>query len=405
MGSTTGMSFTNLTEINGTTFYDVDLRGLLGQSDDVFAPIDLIKSYNEIPPVSSMINYMANAFVNMALIKVDKVTGKEVEASDSVADILLNPNYYQSTREFIRQSKIYRELFGNEYLFAYTGAGVSKIDRVKALFTLPDSNIEIEAKTKGHYFLQSVEIFDYLYKTNKMRQPIVVNQHGIVRHSNDNAIDQANYKGVSKLRSKSINISNLRAAYEARNVIITKKGVSVIISSDQGDGTGKIPLTESATNRLMQKFNERFGLKKKQDQYLIVEQPIAVHSVEHDFSKLEIFKECSSDVEELAQGFGIPSELFLSNVTYDNKLVAEKAFYQNTIIPQAQEWIEIINNLLCVNVGWKYKASYTHLPIMQADLSSRATTISTISDALNKAVQAGFMTLVEAKAEFKKYII
>jgi hypothetical protein len=64
-----------------------------------------------------------------------------------------------------------------------------------------------------------------------------------------------------------------------------------------------------------------------------------------DVDKLRLFEEVKADTEVLCDAFGVPFELLANQkgTTFENRRMAEKWLYVNTIIPEATEWVGALN--------------------------------------------------------------
>jgi hypothetical protein len=88
--------------------------------------------------------------------------------------------------------------------------------------------------------------------------------------------------------------------------------------------------------------------------------------------------------------------------TYENQHQAEKGLYVRTIMPEANEWIGGISSEF-LDGNTSIVAEYMHLPIFQEDLKSRGDSLTTMVNALSKALQDQAITIDQYKDELTKF--
>jgi hypothetical protein len=125
-----------------------------------------------------------------------------------------------------------------------------------------------------------------------------------------------------------------------------------------------------------------------------------------DLEKLRVFEEVEADFFKICDSFGISNQLFSTNrgVTFNNKKEAKKEFYQDTIIPEFNEWIGAVNQYFGTeNEGWKLIGDYSHLPIFQDNIKERSQSLQTIVNALSQALADNAIGLEQYQAELQKF--
>jgi HK97 family phage portal protein len=349
-----------------------------------------MKDFNEVPEVSAIINMKARAFSNMLLEVVSKQSGEEIKNTDRAAKILRKPNWFQGQAEYLMQTKLFREVFGNEYPFTLVPLGTQTIT---GLFTLPPNMVTIKILESKPYWLFSTMPDKIAYMTTFNGAQHVLEQ-GTYIHLNDNnaTINEANYlSGISKLNALNMPIQNIRAAYEARNVLIEKRGALGILSNAATDEFGNAPFDDDEKIAL-QKELEKYGLTKDQWQIILTGLNLKWQQMAIDADKLKLFEETREDTVKICDSYGVPYELLGSQkgTTFRNKEHAELQLYQDTIVPEAVEWIIGMNRLFKTeNRSWIIKGSYDHLPIFKEDMRLNAEVLDKIVTALSKALADG----------------
>src|ERR1041384_7045786 len=117
-------------EFGSDVFYPV------GMSVDTWGKGDLIRDFSEIPEINAVLNMKARMFLAGELKIVDK-NGKDAsKRHPEIAARLKNPNWFQDQKEFMRQTKLFHEIFGDEFIYNLFPVGM-KPSRSSGLFTLP----------------------------------------------------------------------------------------------------------------------------------------------------------------------------------------------------------------------------------------------------------------------------
>jgi len=384
----------------GSMFYPVT-----GESSIEWGEGKHLLDFLEVPEVNAVISWKIRAFSNMKISIISKTTGKEVTNQEKIVQVLRSPNYFQAQKEFLQQTKAFQEIFGNEFIYFLTPVGMP--NSVKGMFTIPPQMVQVRLIDKAPYFQQTS--FNELNKITYTWQgkEVAFDPKSII-HINKakaNVTDTDWVLGESPMTALQAPIRNIRAAYEARNVLIENRGALGILSNAGTDGTGSMmPMQEEEKEELQKSFS-RYGMTKKQWQVIITNLSLKWQQMAIDADKLKLFEETREDFVKICDGYGVNYELFGSQkgVTFANKLQAEKNTYQDTIIPEANEWIDALNRRFeTANKTWFIQGSFDHLPLLQEDLKDRATTINTLVKALNEAVSGGLMTLEQAQAELKR---
>lgn len=357
--------------------------------------------YLEVPEVASIINMKARAFANMKLQTVSKTTGLPVKVNES--RILNNPNYFQSQKEFLMQTKLFQEIFGNEVLYFLKGVGMP----VSAMFTLPPLFVDIDEMGRQPYWLERdfPEAVKYHIEWNGQRMALNTDDICHINNAKVKLLADDVYWGESTMKSLQAPISNIRAAYEARNVLIENRGALGILSNNSADGMGAtMPLDGDEKTALQNDF-KKYGVTKKQWQIIITSLNLKWQQMSIDADKLKLFEEVKADTEQICDAYGVPFEL-LSNqkgTTFENRKNAEKTFYTGTIIPEAEEWAGAINRKWDTEgKSWEVRATFEHLDIFSDNQRERAQSIAVLINGLSKALADGAITLDQYQKEMQK---
>ena len=113
--------------------------------------------------------------------------------------------------------------------------------------------------------------------------------------------------------------------------------------------------------------------------------------------------ECiESDFQSICAAYGADRDLFPSTkgATFENKNNGLRATYQNTIQPQADDFINTLNNALGLfKQGLYLEACYDHVPVLQEDKQMEEQAEKTQTEYLNIQLADGAITIEEYRAE------
>lgn len=392
-------------QIGGVFFYPI-----VGDID-VFKELEYLHAFTAIPELNSIINWKARAFSSGTLraFKNNKDAIGEEIFNDPVIALLKKPNWFQAEKEFLRQTKLFHEIFGNEYLYSFFGIGSSPI-KSKAFYSIPPNLMEVDYSQQSPFFLETEMPkgkVKYIYKMGSNPDYEIPIEQLI--HLNDNRVnitDQTRdqmLKGESKLKSLAPVINNLKMAYETRGVILKKRGALGILSNASTDVAGQVPLDLNEKQELQKQY-ETYGGLDGQQQLIITNANLKWQQMSVSPDKLGLFQETREDFFRMCDAYGVKQELFASDkgTTYENQKEAKKDAYDNTIIPEANEWISAIQNFFYPNRDVILVFDFSHLTIYQEDLEMNANALGTLVKGLSQAYADKAITIEEYQIELNK---
>lgn len=378
-----------------------------GGSNNVYR----IASFTQIPEVNAIFNLRARAAGNMRIIAVDAKTGLEIDIEDDFIDLIENPNYFQSKEELFGQTTLFKDIFGDEFMYAPVPTGMKK---PHGLFTIPPQSVEIEetgsSVSNGPFYLERNIPKNIVYTFRDYNgKKYILNKDNLL-HLNDNNVKFTSakdfYRGTSKLDALQPAIENIRAAYEARNVLIVNRGAIGILSNAAKDGIGGVaPMNKTEKEKVQQEFS-KYGLTKNKWQVIITNLALSWQQMAIDVDKLKLFEECREDTLKICDSYGTPYEMLSSirNTTFDNKKEAQRQWYRDTIIPEANMRIAGINRKFnTVERGYRLVPKFDHLPIFETERKERASSLLLTVNALTKALEDNAITVDQYKLELKKF--
>jgi len=352
-------------------------------------------AYNICPPVNGIINRKARAFTNGKWWILDK-DGKEATGAKITAlqKLLEKPNPLQSWNQLIAQAKVYEQTFGEVFFFAIIPAGFTDKLKVKAIWVVPNWIINVRLTGKHYFQTELADIIEgYDISLNGSSTSLPDGSVIHLRDINQNSTDVI--RGQSRLASLQDPISNIVAAYEARNVLITRKGALGILSNQTRDAAGAVPLKEHEKIEVQEDFR-KYGLGKDQYQVIITNANLRWQPMTFPTRELMLFEEIEDDVRQIADNFDYPMYLlgFKAGSTFSNVGEAKKSLYQDTIIPEAEGWAEAFTSFFDLKAsGYKLQVYYDHLDVFQQSEKEKADAFSARVTANTPLLEKNIITL------------
>jgi phage portal protein BeeE len=381
-------------------------------SNKTFGELDYLNTFLDVPEVSAVIGLKARTFSNMRLKCMDK-NGNEINNPkiDKLRKIILAPNWFQAGKEFLIQTKTFREIYGNEYLYLLTPLGFNPDpERIKGVFTLPPNLVESKYTDSAPFYkLEKSEGVKYTIKQDG--KDVDLETQNII-HLNDNRVsvssstDKKILQGESRLKALKPVINNIRQAYESRGIILKYRGANGAWVNKSKDASGmSLPMNATEKKNLQDK-NLDYGTLVGQSQTIVTDQDLAwVQAGTNNPMNLGLFQEIEQGFNKILDSYSVPAEMFVrpQGSTYENQKQAEKGLYVRTIIPEANEWIMSWNSILFPDGNFNFIADYSHLAIFQEDWKYRGEALTQLTNALSKALQDGAITIDQYKNELSQF--
>lgn len=373
--------------------------------------VDPLKSFLEIPEINAVINLKARVFSQGVVRAFNVKTGEEIP-NDKFVEYFKKPNWFQTQAQFTRQSKVYREIFGNEYLYGVAPVGMP--ERLKQLYTIPPEWVNVKYKSDTLFFLEAEQpkgALKYWVQQDNSKIPLELDN---LIHNMDNNIDggkgnkrnKGTFCGISKLSPLSVAVNNMRMAYETRGVLLKNRGAVGILSNAGTDVSGTIPLDSKEVERVQEEYKKRYGALEGQSALLITSANLKYQQMAIPPDKLGLFQEIEEDFNKVLDAYHVPAELFVRSkgATYENQKQARKGLYAETIIPEAVEWLEPISNKYYERSDGNVRLmmDYSHLPVFQEDVKTKAESLGAAIRNLSLLLSDKQITQDEYRVELMK---
>ena len=360
------------------------------------------------PVLFAVIMIKAREYANMRFVVKNRRTGK-VEPEKTLKEIpkkiygLLNkPNVLQKRWEFLWQRKIFREVCGNTFTYRNAGFGVKQnINNIVALWNVWPQYMQYKL---GDKYFDATEIRDIV---NKWRFEFADYKKEFepeeILHQNAPNLDPRAGRifGTPTAFSLSRPLTNIALAYESTNIIMQNRGARLLFTSNKGDTSGKVPLTEKEKKELDEQA-KMYGTLEGQRQFWFSHLPINITAIEQDIRKLGIREEVAVDTMLVAHAFGVPEilvKLYLQGATFENQEASVRRLYQGTLIPESEDDIIALNEFLgLADSEWVVEGSFEHVAALQQSKKDSSTANKTTSEYMEKLFIKGGCTLNQWRA-------
>lgn len=376
----------------GTPFYPINNPGfqsrLIGQAGEVW--LDVHKPYliyDQVPQLRTVIQKKALMHANMKIKLVSIKDQSKEKQIDELYKLLENPNPLEAQNKWIAKRIEQLSIYGNQF---------TKINKSTSFQNFPESlwNISpryiapiVTGKVFDQYELSEI-IKGFKYSDGKSQEKTYSTDEIIYSKVDD--IDDP-VIGKCPLIFINKNLSNIDAAYKFRNRIMTKNGGIGMISKDSGGAgsTGTVPLKKDEKQRIYNEFINTHGIEDYQNSLLLTEASLKYTPFLFPTKSMALFEEVTEGHAVICDAYGMDIKLFSSVQTkFDDLRLALVKTYEDTIIPEADAWMQTLSNrILPENIRKDYKlvASFDHIKILQQNKRSGVEGIKSIIEALVQA--------------------
>ena len=193
-------------------------------------------------------------------------------------------------------------------------------------------------------------------------------------------------KPISRIDSLRYPLSNLKAQYHKRNVLLENIGAIGILSTQGNDMGGAIPMTPEEKNQI-----KRDWFRRSKDELMITESQVQWQPMSYPTKDLLLFEELNADKIALIDAFGLNFNLFSSErgSTFSNVRDSIRMVYTDTIIPETQSMYDSMMKQWGLDQEYYLKADFGHLPVLQDDEESKAQIQKTKAETLEKIAGLG----------------
>ena len=384
-----GAQFFTFTGDRCTPEFTVDFNSIYGIND----------AYDKCSTLKAIVNRMALVIANVKLWILDDAGNDVSDKYNNLALLLKRPNFIQTWPEFIQQLDVYRQLYGEAFIYASVPVGFDNANATE-LWVLNPLFIDIESNGRL-YDQNNIEdaVIRYIFSCSGQRRDLDPRNVLHIKDVNQN-IDFApnDLRGSSRLLGLETSIANIIQAEEAIYTMNRDRGAIGILSNDQKDISGTITLTEDEKESLRKQYQSLYGLSARQAKVIITNASLKWQSISFNVKDLMLLEGIEKNIQLIADALGYPYELLSTStgVTYENKSEAKKLLYQDSIIPIANLYAEKLTGFFGLENA-KIEFDFSNIECLKKSEKEAAETLYQ----LNQAMQTAYNNGVISRAEWR----
>jgi hypothetical protein len=171
-------------------------------------------------------------------------------------------------------------------------------------------------------------------------------------------------KPISRIESLKFPLSNIRATYNKRNVLLENIGAIGILSAQQNDMGGAIPMDPEEKKRIQKSWYQQ-----SKDEIIITEANVQWQPMSFPTKDLMLFEELTADKMAILDAYGMSVNLFSTEkgATFSNVKDSYKMVIQDTVKPLTQKMYDAILEKFGLQNEYYLEACFDHLPMLQID--------------------------------------
>lgn len=342
-----------------------------------------LTAYQRCPIVSSVINKSAQATVNgkMFIMNDDGKESMKPEAK-AIRRLFMRPNPFQTAKQFTAQGQVYKRIYGYCPILVMRPKGFEHDFSTWRLWNIPPWMLQVEDNTEW-FFTSGLQPFKAIYlsymgRTTTLNPDNVFflkeNQISTSLFQTSNQVENVSlFLPDSKLRYQEKPIDTFTSSLEARGSLNRDRGPQWLLTNDSGDpDSGTMPLDPEDKEGLQKDFLQ-YGILNGQRKAIITDAKLKLQTVGFDVAQLKLLEGEVQDAKLICDGLNFPPYLLgLVDAKFDNQQIAERNWYSNSIIPDAdsddEQWSEYLG---LPSLGLKRVTDYSHIPSLQENIKEQ----------------------------------
>jgi len=315
----------------------------------------------EIPELRAVISKRAEMMSANEPKLYDK-KGEQV-TNHWLLDMINNPNPTQSWADVVYTLGVQDGIYSNTFIYA-----PKRVLNVRNLFIpLPSNKITINLSGKKLKQMDADGLInDYVF-TDDAENKETLPFEDVVYLTTADGMNIV--KPISRIESLKFPLSNIRATYNKRNVLLENIGSIGILSAQQNDLGGAIPMDPEEKKRIQKSWYQQ-----SKDEIIITEANVQWQPMSFPTKDLMLFEEMTADKLAILDAYGMSANLFSTEkgATFTNVRDSYRMVIQDTIKPLTQKMYDAILEKFGLQNDYYLEACFEHLPMLQVDEKAEA---------------------------------
>jgi hypothetical protein len=349
---------------------------------------DAWRLYIEIPELRAVINKRAT----MMSSNIPKLYDKNGELVEKhwLLDMIQTPNAIQSWSDVIYSISVQDALYSNVICYC----PIRSFNIRNLIVPLPANKIEINLSGKKLKQMDKEDLIDNFKFTYDDKSIETIEWKDSIYFTTADGMNIV--KPISRIDTLKFPLSNIQASYKKRNVLLENIGAIGILSAQNTDMGGAIPMTPEERESIRKDW-----FRRQKDELIITEANVSWQPMSYPTKDLLLFEELTADKIALIDAYGLNYNLFSNGnfndrgSTFSNVKDSIRMVYTDTIIPETQQiYNSMISQLGLDKDGYYLEACFDHLAILQEDNKESAEVRKINSETIQNLINAG-ITLTE----------
>ena len=350
---------------------------------------EAFQHYIEIPELRTVIDKRASMMSTSVPVLLD-MEGNVVD-NHWVLELIKKPNPTQAWNDVIFAISVNDALWSNA--FAY--CPVRSFGIRNLIVPLPSDRIRINMSgRKLKQMEQGGLITDYTFSydadTNEK-----IDLEDMLYFTTPDGISLVNPS--SRIEGLKYPLSNIKAQYNKRNVLLENIGAIGILSARSNDLGGAIPMTPEEKAEIRNDWYRR-----SKDELIITEADVNWQPMSYPTKDLMLFEELTADKMAIVDAYGLNAYVFSQDkgATFSNVRDGIRMAYTDTIIPETEQLYASLSEQLGLHKeGLKLVPDFSHIPVLQDDELKKSDAMDKRASVVKKMFESGVpLTDEEARA-------
>ena len=339
---------------------------------------DAWRLFIEIPELRAIIDKRAEMMSTNKPCLYD-MNGDKVE-SHWLIDLFRDPNAMQSWNDVVYSLSVQDALYSNA--FAYCPK--RSFDIRNLIVPLPANKIQINLSGKKLQAMDSEDLITNFKFTYDDDTKETIEWADMLYFTTDDGMNLV--KPISRIDSLRYPLSNIKAQYHKRNVLLENIGSIGILSTQSNDMGGAIPMTPEEKETI-----RRDWYRRSKDELMITESQVNWQPMSFPTKDLMLFEELTADKIAIIDAYGLSINLFSTEkgATFSNVKDSIRMVYTDTIIPETQSMYNSLMKQFGLDTEYYLKAEFHHLPVLQVDEREKAEVTKLKAETLEKIAGLG----------------
>ncbi len=288
--------------------------------------------YLDIPELRAVIDKRASMMAANKPVLLD-ADGNVVE-NHWFNDLAKQPNPIQSWSDVVYSFSVNDALYSN----AFGYCPKRSFDIRNLLVPLPSNRIQLDTSGKTLKQMDEggmINRYKFRYDDDKLEIIEVDDMIYLTTADGMNIL-----KPISRIDSLKYPLSNIKASYHKRNVLLENIGAIGILSAQKSDMGGAIPMTPEEKTAIQKDWYNR-----SKDELLITESQVNWTPMSYPTKDLLLFEELNADKMAIIDAYGMNVNLFSNEKgsTFSNVKDSVRLVYTDTIIPETQQMYDLMH--------------------------------------------------------------